>query len=1401
MRRFLVIAILLAAMLGLDALKAESERATNPLTLAAVGFVVLASFSLAEFGGSFGLPRVTGYILAGIALGPSALDILSVREVADMRTFNALALGLIAVGAGLELDLKQLKQVFETLAGTIVLKLVLGTLLVGGTFYFLHPFFGSIVLADRNQVMTVALSIGVLSVGTSPAIALAIISETRAKGRLTDLVLGAAVLKDLVVVTCLAMAIAVGKSWLAIEGEANSVFWSITEELGSSLLAGALLGVLFILYIRFVKVEMLLFVAGIILVVSEVGRTLHLELLLVFITAGFVVRNFSKHEHDLAPAVNLVSLPVFVVFFTIAGAGLDIRKTWQILPLALALCSVRALVYYAASRIGGALGGETPAVQRRAWLGYLPQAGVTLGLVGLTAAQLPTVAEVVLNLGFAVVAVNLLLGPITLKFALRSVGEVPSAGEAPPAPVRPSRAPPEAAAATAAEVEPAPIEPVLESIQARELATAARALTRSLREVVAKFEANQLEPWCKALEQALQRSIRASASDWSQFAEWLERVRNEDAEVHAEQCLGLYYDLREQLRRLPETRLVAFSDSTLRARAGDGWRIRLRIRARRTGRALCFWRKPAPRRVPVRRLARAKLELRLASLAHSTLVAYYRAQAGALEDVRHWVQAPERTPGAAQELEATITRRLERLRRSYRSDAHTAIRSGLGALAEPLNEFDGPRLPASTVELGRVEPHIKATIDALGTSAEAWARLSRSVAAELEALVLLAKLRDDVQHSLLHTVIAPASAALGEVNAMVARVVSTLSSLRLELERDTPKNPAWHREASETCSAALSDADYKSLEGAAARYRAAASVHSVAREARLTLQTIPESILVPMLGTSADRLRSASDIEIEAVNIRERVERFFEHDLFPAIDRHLQEGFATVAATAGRVREALDICQHALDYAAESPDARHQADLREAFARAIGRVEGHMSELAGTRERIMLDAPLKSAARLVDFASTEPRTPTAGDDEGLSDRVWRRCARLLLPGLSRIREARERAKAGWTRALGSQLSRDVQRRLKKDGVDASELAAHIDGLQNLVHVPAAYARMFSSEAVREHRLFTANKKELRLILDTERACFGQGGGSALVVGSVGSGRTSLLNLSELELSAPRIIRPEPLERRRSVGLAAALAIELECPPALVADELRRVRTSVLVDDLEHWFVPNHDGLANLARFLELLVRSDEQVFWLVTIDRATLELLEELIPIQPAFARIVRMSPLGANELALAVEGRHALSGRKLSYPSNFTTRLLSKLGKGDSREICFRVLASMSDGNLGAALAQWPRMCSFTDAGDVSATPRFNLGASATLLAQLPATELAILTELTRFGPFTPGEISKLMELSESEVRRHTHFLRKAKVIEPADASGDVLRVKSGFEPMVLAALEQAGAVRRRAP
>src|SRR5690606_32316998 len=145
-------------------------------------------------------------------------------------------------------------------------------------------------LDSPQAIVAFALVMGALAPGTSPSIPLAVISELKSKGRVSDLVLGAAVLKDIVAVVVLAVAMAVASGLLSggqIDPSSPSY---VAKEVTFSILAGLAPGGLLIAYIRYIKAEMPPFVAAMILSVAEVSRLLHPELPPVFIAGGFVVR-------------------------------------------------------------------------------------------------------------------------------------------------------------------------------------------------------------------------------------------------------------------------------------------------------------------------------------------------------------------------------------------------------------------------------------------------------------------------------------------------------------------------------------------------------------------------------------------------------------------------------------------------------------------------------------------------------------------------------------------------------------------------------------------------------------------------------------------------------------------------------------------------------------------------------------------------------------------------------------------------------------------------------------------------------------------------------------------------------------------------------------------------------
>ncbi|MEZ4235611.1 MAG: cation:proton antiporter [Myxococcota bacterium] len=714
-RRVLVLAAALAMMWGVRALRVhgDAEGAADPLTLAACGFVLLAAFTVGELGASLGLPKVTGYILAGALVGPQVSDILSQRVVADLATFNTLALGLIATSAGLELNLPAIRKVARTLGATVVAKLALLPLLVGLPLFAGFHLLGLLGLHDTSQQIVMALLFSVLGIGTSPAIALAVINDTGARGRLSDLLLAMAVVKDLVVVTSLAVAIPVSHALLSGGGFDTHALTHLATELGASVGAGVSVGVLLILYFRFVGIEPLFSALVAILLVAEASHWLHLELLLVFIVAGFVVRNFSPYEHDLLHPIERIALPVFVVFFTAAGAAIDLRGTLAILPVAVGLVGLRAATFWLAARFGAWAGGEPRAVAGNAWLTYLPQAGVTLGLVLLAAENVHELSEPITRLGMAVVALNLLVGPVTLTVALRRSGETRDAVAAEPQPVRPT---PRIVPAPQAEDEPEPTEapdpdalPEPGALAARlddpGLGDAAEAAAAEVVAAVRRFVADQLAPQAAGLAA---RAGALVAAEPRERVPWLRQVKRTLQEPPPYERLALdragatlFDEIGASLRGQRWSVAAPLDDTAMALGTAAGWGARVRRTGAVWQRRFARLRRRQPmRRVPLQLTLRIALEPRLAEALLGVASSFHRAEAELLALVRAVAQ------GAAEPEPERAVRIAQRWTELAEHELTSAVRLGLDEAVARLALAGGPALPARALRFADVEQQV-----------------------------------------------------------------------------------------------------------------------------------------------------------------------------------------------------------------------------------------------------------------------------------------------------------------------------------------------------------------------------------------------------------------------------------------------------------------------------------------------------------------------------------------------------------------------------------------------------------------------------------------------------------------------------------------------------------------------
>lgn len=400
----------------------EGYEATTML----LGFILLIAYIMGLVVSAFGLPKITGYLVTGILFGPSLIGFATPVMVGHLKIINGMAVALIALTAGGEIKLNRIKYIKRPLIYISVISMGL---------IFAGIFLTVILLGSRLSeigfqtswplIFAVALLLATISMASSPTVAIAVINDTGAKGRVSDLILGTTVIKDMVVIITFAVAISVAEILDNPEAsfKAVSIFRAVGD-VGLSLILGLVFGWLLGIYLKNVGHELVLVVLGFCLLVAEVGLAYHLEPLSICLATGFYLENFSGHQGDeLITAIKKLSLPVYAVFFSVIGLGLKINVLLNLWSFALLFVVVRLLFIYLGTTWGARIGKATPKMSKYGWMGFVSQAGVSLGLAVTISRVFPEWGPNLEILIISVVTIHEIVGPVFLKYGLDKAGE------------------------------------------------------------------------------------------------------------------------------------------------------------------------------------------------------------------------------------------------------------------------------------------------------------------------------------------------------------------------------------------------------------------------------------------------------------------------------------------------------------------------------------------------------------------------------------------------------------------------------------------------------------------------------------------------------------------------------------------------------------------------------------------------------------------------------------------------------------------------------------------------------------------------------------------------------------------------------------------------------------------
>jgi len=425
MRRVIILVLLLG---GMQLILPLGARGYGGQWLLIFGFLIIAADTVGRLVGAVRLPKIIGYLVAGFVFGPSVLGTVDEEAIAQLAPVSSLAIALIAFLAGSELRWGELKEHGTKILKILTVEMSLTFAAVTGLLLAVRehvPFLQGATLPAAAALSMMFASVAVVH---SPAVTMALLTETRARGPVARTTLGVVLVSDVAVIILFSAVLALARVLAPPSATAagGATLGALVWEIAGALAVGAILGGVVAIYLRWVRRELFLFALLVAFFGAEIARLAHVETLLMLLTAGFVAENVSESEQGeaLRLAMERSAAPVFVVFFALAGASLHVGEIATLWPLVVPIILVRLGAIWLGANLGARWGGATVPERRYVWMGLVSQAGVAIGLATIVAQVYPERGTEIRTMFLAMIAVNEAVGPIFFRRALARSGEL-----------------------------------------------------------------------------------------------------------------------------------------------------------------------------------------------------------------------------------------------------------------------------------------------------------------------------------------------------------------------------------------------------------------------------------------------------------------------------------------------------------------------------------------------------------------------------------------------------------------------------------------------------------------------------------------------------------------------------------------------------------------------------------------------------------------------------------------------------------------------------------------------------------------------------------------------------------------------------------------------------------------
>ncbi len=386
-------------------------------TFTDLGLMIFVGMALGRLVKKIKLPNVTGYLLAGLLLGPSILGLLSEEFLSGITVISDAALGFIAFSIGNEFKISYFKRVGAT------------PIIIACLESFFAVAFVTVALMLAGCTTTFSLVLGSIAAATAPAATIMVIKQYKAKGPVTETLLSVVAIDDATALIMYSISIAAATALSGGNATVKELVLKPVIEIGGALVVGAILGFLFLLPMKAFKKDgnRLSLIIAFIFVGLGLSQLCGFSSLLLCMAMGAVVANFSPDVNQIMKLSDRITPPIFMLFFVASGADLKL----SVLPAVGLVGVIYIVVRVVGKMFGASLGAIVCKAGKniRKYLGpaLVPQAGVAIGLSLAASSVVPEHASEIRTVILCGTLIYELVGPVIAKTCLKKAGEITEA--------------------------------------------------------------------------------------------------------------------------------------------------------------------------------------------------------------------------------------------------------------------------------------------------------------------------------------------------------------------------------------------------------------------------------------------------------------------------------------------------------------------------------------------------------------------------------------------------------------------------------------------------------------------------------------------------------------------------------------------------------------------------------------------------------------------------------------------------------------------------------------------------------------------------------------------------------------------------------------------------------------